>query len=281
MRTLPTPSLDPSAVFDLALSSVSDLSSVTRLTAAKPAIISAITSYETACSTRAWFTLPVQRDVGGALNKDCKALYKEGMSAAGGYARSIYTDLRKAAKNNTCPLCGVNTVSSLDHYLPQSRYASFVVLPINLVPACADCNKFKLAKVPKALQDQTLHPYYDDFTGDRWLTAELEQADPPALTFKVGSPAHWTSDQLNRANKHLATFKLAELYSSNAANELVNMQGSLSEIADAGGPDDVREELQSRYRSYARVHLNSWQSAMYECLAASHWFCNEGYALAI
>lgn len=279
MRILASPNFTADGVYDLALSSISDAGASARLTASRTDVVTAIAAYETACASKSWFSLPTQRDLGTALNADFKALYKAGMVAANGGARSVYVAIRKLAKRGTCPLCGVNVVAGLDHYLPQSRYAAFVVFPKNLIPCCSDCNRFKLAKVPKAVSEQTIHPYYDNYTAEQWLHADLEEADPPAIGFKVTAPDHWDDDDKGRVVRHFTTFKLADLYASNAANELINMRGALQEIAAAGTAADVQAELARRFRSYRAAHVNSWQTALYDCLARSVWFCEGGFEL--
>lgn len=46
-------------------------------------------------------------------------------------------------RNDKCPLCECDTVTTMDHYLPKDKYALFVVHPRNLIPCCAACNEQK------------------------------------------------------------------------------------------------------------------------------------------
>ena len=49
--------------------------------------------------------------------------------------------IKSIPKYNKCPFCGVGRVSTLDHYLPKTKYPTYAVTPVNLVACCAECNK--------------------------------------------------------------------------------------------------------------------------------------------
>lgn len=206
-----------------------------------------------------------------------KSVYQKGFSASAAVARPIYNAIRKSARHNKCPLCAVNQVSTLDHHLPQSRYAALVVCPNNLVPACADCNRAKLVNIPTDVGSQTFHPYYDDPNVDRWLAAECVPGQSPALEYSVRRGAAWSDDDTARAERHLKIFKLKTLYSSNSADELINLKGRLLRLEENGGRDAIVEHLEEQEDTYVRAHVNSWQSAMYRGLLESEWFLDGGY----
>jgi hypothetical protein len=42
-----------------------------------------------------------------------------------------------------CPLCGITSVATHDHYLPATLFPEFAVHPLNLVPCCLKCNSTK------------------------------------------------------------------------------------------------------------------------------------------
>src|SRR5262245_19880217 len=62
--------------------------------------------------------------------------------------RRIYDKIFTSAPNDKCPLCGHRNVKTLDHYLPKALFPALTVTPINLIPACSDCNKAKLSTAP-------------------------------------------------------------------------------------------------------------------------------------
>jgi hypothetical protein len=192
--------------------------------------------------------------------------------------RPMYDGLKGAPQNDICPLCGQRTVSTLDHYLAQSFHANLTVVPLNLVPACAECNKNKLDHQPADASQQCFHPYYDNFDDGKWLEAEVVQSSPAALRFHVTYPPEWPALKVQRAQHHFAALKLGSLYASHAGVELTNMSYSLTKIAQRGGPADIRAFLEDRAESARHAAQNSWQTATFEALAASDWFCTGGFA---
>jgi hypothetical protein len=38
------------------------------------------------------------------------------------------------------PFCGVGHGSALDHNLPKTKFPQLLVVPLNLVPSCKNCN---------------------------------------------------------------------------------------------------------------------------------------------
>ena len=122
------------------------------------------------------------------------------MSRASGAARRVYDEILNAAPNSICPLCGIGIVRSLDHYLPQSKYPEYVVTPANLIPSCIDCNKAKFTRFPQQAAQQTIHPYFDNYTQETWLRAEVIEGEPPALRFYADGPGHWSSIDRERVN---------------------------------------------------------------------------------
>lgn len=192
--------------------------------------------------------------------------------------RSMYDKIKKACENDICPLCGQRTVFQLDHYLPISEFPVYGVTAINLVPACSDCNKLKLAHAPTAPGEQTLHPYFDDIEQERWLYATVLEFKPAALTFSVVPPPTWDALKTERVSTHFRTFGLGALYATHAAVEINNMRHSLTKLSI--GPDSanaISAHLRERAESCAAAHLNSWQTATFDALANSEWFCSGGF----
>lgn len=276
VRSLPKPATSAQEAYEKSVEfAEGDLS--VRLIGQVAIIVQAAVDFDAAANDATLHEIARQRNLPDATNAEMKSVYKTGFSAGKATARPIYNALRKAARYNKCPLCGVNQVTTLDHHLPQSRYAALVVCPNNLVPACADCNRAKLISIPSDAGSQTFHPYYDDPNAVRWLQATCIPGGVPSLTYSVNRPPEWTDVDEARALRHLKVFKLSSLYASNAADELINLKGSLLRLQRDGGPGAIEEHLQEQESTYIRAQLNSWQGAMYRGLLDSAWFLGGGY----
>lgn len=168
-------------------------------------------------------------------------------------------------------------VSTLDHHLPKSHYPVLAVTPVNLVPACGDCNKAKLASLPRRPNEETLHPYFDDVESARWLYADVVEGPPAALRFRVAAPDHWDVILSDRVALHFQTLRLGTLYAAEGADEILNNRHQLRSIHAAGGKVLVQVEMEERATSCCEARLNGWRTAVYEAFSESDWFCDGGF----
>ena len=161
----------------------------------------------------------------------------------------------------------------------MAHYPALAVVPVNLVPACSDCNKTKLASVPHAPEDVSIHPYFDDVAKERWLYVKVVEVAPATLQFRMEPSTAWDPLLAERARRHFRQLKLSWLYGSEAAEELLNIRHLLIELNTSGGAVNIRAYLEEHAESCLAGRLNGWRGATYEAWAESDWFCNGGFAV--
>lgn len=276
MKKLTSPNFDAKTTFDLCVSTITAGSFKDRLDVIAAEIKIAETGYLQKASETALFSIKGANAVGAVTKDEMKKVYKNTFVKSK-KTRHIYDTIKKTPKNDICPLCSQRTVSTLDHYLAQDHHPALVVTPINLVPACAECNKQKLNAQPKTANDQTFHPYFDDFDDDRWLYGLVEQTAPARTVFTVKPPDHWPELKKKRAQKHFSMLQLGALYGSHSASELTNIRHFLDNLLKSGSSETVREFLKGMAHSASLAHRNSWQAATYDAFSASSWFCAGGF----
>lgn len=278
MKTLPEPVFGTREVLDSCAGSIRDAGLSARLRQVAPTMEAAEEKYRCLAPESRLFEIAATTSVDGIVTAaDMSTLYKGTFSRSGSRNRHFYDRLKLAAPNGICPLCGQRAVKTLDHYLPKAQHPSFAVTPLNLVPACSDCNKLKLDRVAESMADQTLHPYYDDVSDAAWLAAEVMEANIPAVTFSACPSVQWDAMKRQRLLAHFRTFGLGELYAVQASVEMVNIRYALSEVAQSGGADGVKVFLLLQARSRTKADANSWNAALYRALSQSAWFCNVGF----
>lgn len=280
MKTLPEPDFNVQEVLEACASGLRDRELAQRLAGVLPTLESAEQDYLSLGPRARLFEVATRDDVAGSVSSaEMSALYKGRLSRQGSRARRFYDRLKTAAPNDICPLCSQRVVKTLDHYLPKASYPTFALTPLNLVPACSDCNKSKLDREPADAGDQTLHPYFDDVDGFSWLVAEIRESSPPAAVFSVRPPADIDATTVARLKVHFETFELGELYAAQAGSEMVSIRFAITEAAAARGVEGVQALLAYQARTRTLAARNSWVAALYTALAESVWFCSEGYAL--
>lgn len=278
MIKLDRPILDAKDVFVTCISRVQDAELKARLEGVTQAVVDASAEFDDAATHTRLDWIAIQNLVGGVVTQaEMEAVYTQRMAKKGSPGRDFYDALFTSAPQGKCPLCGHRTVSTLDHHLPKAHYPALAVAPLNLVPACSDCNKSKLASVPANANEQTLHPYFDDIDGDRWLAAEVVLAHPAALRFFVEAPTHWSARLRSRVERHFQTFGLGRLYSSEAADELLNIRHQLQLMHESGGAALVQIEMRKRAESCQQARRNGWRTATYQAFADSSLFCDGGF----
>jgi hypothetical protein len=276
MRRLNRPPFAASETLDLCIASIQDRRLTDRLALIADQVEAAEAVYVHRGDQEELFLIPQTLGVGAITVDEMKRVYK-GTFAKSARTRNIYDKIKKLPVNDICPMCGQRTVGSLDHYLAQSLHSALIIVPINLVPACGDCNKAKLDAQPTTAAEQTLHPYFDNVDDGTWLYAVVEETNPASLRFFPDPPADWSAVKCERVRNHFRTFGLGALYASHSGVELTNIQYGLQRIAERGTAEDIRAELVRRAESAEAAHINSWQTAMYDALAKSDWFCAGGF----
>ncbi|MBF0116631.1 MAG: HNH endonuclease [Magnetococcales bacterium] len=281
MLTLDMPKHTASDTFTTCISRISNSVLKLRLKAAIQTILDESKAFENAAKHHMLHKIIAQAIVTPDITtEEMKKVYTDRMAKANSPGRSIYDDIIGAAPQGRCPLCGQRTVSTLDHVLPKAHYPVLAVTPSNLVPACMDCNKAKLATLPQRAEEVALHPYYDDLGRDRWLFAEVIQTHPTALRYKIIPPVSWDNILTARVENHFRSLGLRRFYSSQSAVELSNIVYQLRRIHYYSGSQEVKKYLIESADSRENSNTNSWQTAAYRAWAENDWFCQGGFGLA-
>lgn len=212
---------------------------------------------------------------GNATKEDLINLYEAKFvgGKAGEQGRRLYEGLKSSAPRGICPLCSQIPVTTLDHYLPKSRYPAYSIYPRNLVPACIRCNTNKLAKS----EGLTLHPYYDNLEGLEWLRCSMQLVrDEIVLVYCVNN--HIASPALRgRMINHLRDLGIAELYQASAISHLIEIREQLMMLGRDGGSGAVGEYLEEGLNTRKHASLNSWATALYAEISSCQWFIDGGY----
>lgn len=136
-----------------------------------------------------------------------------------GTGRPYYDKYMSLPTNGKCPFCGIGTVSTLDHYLPKSKYPALAITPKNMIPACRDCNLGKKRTFsPQNSEEEPLHPYFDDVEQDIWLSVRFEVAGKELVpTYFVRKPVAWNDLLFRRVENHMVLYNLYTSYAVHAA----------------------------------------------------------------
>lgn len=279
MWPLASPTRLVGSVLTTCVSNIADPAAKTAYEDTGPLLLAAEDRFRTAAQNNFLYQFPTTTMVGTRTAKQMGWLYTHKMADPKAPGRAIYDEIRMASPNGRCPLCGRGVVYTLDHHLPKAHYPDLALTPINLVPACQDCNKNKTSASPAMAAEETLHPYFDNVEGDIWLHARVIEVAPAAVFFSVVPPAMWSPTLALRVRNHFNIYRLRPLYASLAAEEVSNIRALLAGPHARSGPQGVREYLTSVSASHRETRRNTWQAAAYSAMASSDWYCAGGFAL--
>lgn len=285
MRAMIAPSEDPREVYKTCINSVADEDLRTRLNKLTDTIGFAASDYHQKAMVKELYNLPPNNcgneDIAldTVTKKELTTVYSSYMVGRAKPAREIYDSLLSRAPLGRCPFCGLGHASTLDHYLPKNKYPQLSVVPINLVPSCKDCNTGKSNIIASIAEEQSLHPYYDhqNFVDEQWLYAEVMHTVPATIRFYVQAPIYWDDISKVRVQSHFRDFKLAARYSVEASNQIACLRDTLSRYRELLGVEGVRQHLTIEAQANYQQHRNSWQTAMFQALAISEWYCDRGF----
>lgn len=186
-----------------------------------------------------------------------------------------YNQICSASKLSKCPFCGFGQVTTVDHYLPKSKFPIFSILPYNLVPCCRDCNSNKGDKYTMDADSQPLHPYYDgDILSERLIFAKVIEQNPISMEFYV---QHSNKIYENRTKIHFEIYDLPKRFAVEAAERVTELNTKFMEHSGNMNPIDIKQELYAEFERHKALNPNSWKTAMYEALYKSNWYCQGGY----
>jgi hypothetical protein len=283
MRAINRPPHDYGVVFGICIDSIRSQGLRERLHAIAVPLSETAAEYDRRAALAELHTFPVHRGentdiaMGNVSKEELKNVYSEHMVAKGKPARDIYQAILSLAPMGLCPLCGFNQAETLDHYLSKANYPQFSVLPLNLVPACWGCNHGKRDTVAQTAGQQPLHPYYDHghYISDQWLFAEVQQTSPVTVRYYVNPPAAWNPIFKERVEHHFTGFGLSRKYSVQAIGELSAIRYVLAHFCQDEVSRKIR--LSEAATTHYNLHRNSWQTALYQALENSAWYCQVGF----
>ena len=186
--------------------------------------------------------------------KDFQELYDNYMVKGKKPARDIYDAIKITA--TVCPLCGVGHVTTLDHYLPKSRYPIHSVNPLNLVPACVSCQDGKKATIFQNKHQQPLYPYSeaDHFYDTDWIFCEISvNGGTLEFEFYADPPSDWPPGDRERAISHFEAFNLGGTYSFDASLSEVEISRTIKRFIRNGAGHGSQEVIE-HYLDQASSH---------------------------
>lgn len=128
-----------------------------------------------------------------------------------------------------CPLCEVNDVYHLDHYIPREKMPEYSVHPLNLIYVCHDCNDIKDTKwLDSAGKRIIFNAYYDRLSGKELLICDVNTiVDGMPWADIVENPAIQHDEESLRELNTLKILEIDKMY-KRKVNDMLQSQCGLA-----------------------------------------------------
>lgn len=159
-------------------------------------------------------------------------------------------------KQNKCPFCTINDVSTLDHYLPKNEFVEFAANPLNLIPCCPECNSLKSSLWRFGTERSCLNLYIDDIPQVQYLFVDILIEDGTLkCEFYIDNRNNIESNLYNRIKKHYSQLKLLERFKKNSDYEITDLQSVLHSHFHSHSLDNEENYSEIKKNIYSYIEL--------------------------
>ncbi|MDM1283979.1 HNH endonuclease [Acinetobacter towneri] len=191
-------------------------------------------NYDSKFSTN---TLPLLTKliISASEKSDLLSLYSYKNSKLTAFRRAISTDT-SSTYQATCQYCTVNSVNSLDHFVPKDLFPEFSVHPSNLVPSCTECNSKKLVRWLNNNQHLFLNLYIDLLPNKQYLFVELNviSLNKVDVNFKVDNPNNIPVQLYTIITSHYTELDLFQRFKDKSSDIIIELTNSIQSSLSNG-----------------------------------------------
>lgn len=154
------------------------------------------------------------------------------------YKSKVIRELRKGIRKlqiktiiSTCQNCTLNSINTLDHILPKSKFPEFVVNPINLFPCCSSCNSYKNSESDNGIGQRFLNLYLDRLPEEQYLFLDVfkDSKDELDFNFRLENVGGKISSSLfSIINSHYEKLRLFDGFKLKSIEYLSELRSKIS-----------------------------------------------------
>lgn len=279
MYRLSPPSVNAVKVFDDCVALIIDESNRSMYKNAKPYINQKYKLYNHLADTNSFNNaLDINFQTSKPLSTDDMKYLYNNILIRRSDMRNFRESIRNSAPNNLCPFCGEGIVMEIDHFLPESKFPTLSINPINLVPICRDCNKTKTDYRPdmSIKRFSLMHPYFDSAIEVNWMKAELYKVgfSGTSITFTIDSTM-LDELSLGRVQAHVNKLKLFDMYSLKSAQLIEDTGRLLQQFGTDNSLYELKRIVNKLSLQVSEGITNSWKRATYDAIAKADWYLSQ------
>jgi len=154
------------------------------------------------------------------------------------------------------------------------------VFAMNLVPACARCNRLKGELVGKTPEEQFLHAFFDQIPSIAVLVCRVHvQPRTVPVKYRARENSRVQADVLARMHYQFGRLQLSDRFERQALNELGDRSAAFEQcVATGANYRALRDRLRAEARAFrTTLGPNHWKTALYLALRENRAFWSGGF----
>lgn len=175
---------------------------------------------------------------------------------------------------NDCPNCTIETVASLDHYIPKDEFPEFSVNPLNLFPCCSTCNS-KKNEYWKKNQNLLFLNLYSHFIPDKQYLF-VNVVSKTEFLFEIKNVHNIDVNLFKVIESHYSKLNLQERFRENSDKEISELDILISTFKKIIYDDKkLQNEIQNHFlEKEARDGINNWKIVLIKAMVKSNVYFN-------
>jgi hypothetical protein len=176
--------------------------------------------------------------------EDLLELYNYDNSVLTKFRRCVTTDTGSNYQD-TCQYCTINSVNTLDHFIPKDLFHEFSVHPHNLIPSCSQCNSKKSTRWIINNQHFFINLYTDLLPSQQYLFVEItvNSLNDIDVNFKVENQNNIPSQIYNILHRHYSELGLCQRFKDNCSDTIIELTNSIQASLNNGQAMQVIQQI--------------------------------------
>lgn len=192
--------------------------------------------------------------------------------------RENILSLQPRTVTSTCQNCTIDTVNTLDHILPKSKFPQFDVNPKNLFPCCPTCNSFKVDSMSKNSSQLFLNLYLDELPEYQYLFLNIYLDEYQDINFEFylkNIDNKINPNLFSTIENHFKKLHLFERMKKKSIEHLTELEIKIESFLNCMPLDDIKVILiESAEKFKVCYGANHWQAILEIGLLNSPIFMN-------
>jgi hypothetical protein len=170
---------------------------------------------------------------------------------------------------NTCPNCTIETVASLDHFIPKDEFPEFSVNPINLIPCCSTCNSKKTVNWKCDQYLLFINLYSDIIPKMQYLFVDI--TSKTEFNFIIKNENNIDIDLYKVIESHYNRLELQQRFKENSDEVISELDIQISSFKDLiSDENELLKVIKNHYSKKEELDgINNWKIVLIKAMLNS------------